>query len=674
MLVSVTIGIARAEVVPVVTFDQMEVGSSPAGWRLRGTNGYASKMAVSECEVERQKRHCLDLDYNFEADKNPQGLDPGTKTMIAGTWLRLPDNTRRLRLTLSGDGSGHRVVIGVGEPAEWFNFAGPTIDWQGWQIVEVNLSSRYRDCGGQGSDGRIEPPLWFSSLNLEQNPDGPSKGTVRLLSVAAVTAPPSPVDSLAVTLGGTAATGIVSAGSAGQSTLRLSNPAAEAVAGKLSFSIVPFGADPIPHEQPCTVAAGRTVEVPLTGLPDRCGYYEVEVALDSGEVVRQQSLSLVIVPPLPAHRSGRFGLGIIGTGYVPAGAGWARAARALGADWTIINLNSEAIWPGGGAPVPETADALLSEVKSAGLDALASVSELPRLSRAPEALLLQEYPPFMEALVKHYPDQMIGWFAPNVPVSSPVLQPLLAARMAADGRPRLLARMELSSLLDPSADVRPIAVRQVRSLGEDNNFAGLAFFTFGVNATELPEGMNLAGLVEALSVLPPSLPVWYVNCNARGTANPNEQPTQDELLARQARDLTAGFLRWLSVARPQDRLHYQAPTPQGANVGVFREANSPKPSAAAFATITHLLGEATPAQTEVRGDYRLQHFSTPAGDVLAVCPQKRDPDPTTLRLKVTGPAWRIHFLGAEDSLQPGDVAMALGRDPVYVRGQFTVMP
>lgn len=68
-------GCAVAETVPVVTFDQAPTAAAPAGWKLRGTNGYASKMAVVETEVEGKPRRALRIDYNFTADRNPNGLN-----------------------------------------------------------------------------------------------------------------------------------------------------------------------------------------------------------------------------------------------------------------------------------------------------------------------------------------------------------------------------------------------------------------------------------------------------------------------------------------------------------------------------------------------------------------------------------------------------------------------
>lgn len=675
MLVLMTVGLACADVVPVFSFDDTAVGAIPTGCRLRGTNGQSSTMAVTECEVNGQKHHCLDLNYNFAADKNPQGLDPGTKTVIVGTWRKLPDDTRRLRVTLSGDGSGHALLIGVGETGEWFNFTGPVVDWQGWRTFDIDLSGKYRDSGGPSSNGLLDPPLTLASVNLAQSAAGPVQGTLRLLSVEAVVAPPAPVDDIEIAPGGAAATGVVTLGSAAQAALQLHNPGAETVAGKLSFRLTPWEGVPASHdEQPWSLPPDQTVQVPLE-LPDRCGYYEVQVTLTSGEITRQQCVPLVVVPPRTERRPGRLGVGLLGLNYYDAPTrDWAAALRAVGADWTNVLLSSGELWTETGtlkADAADAADGAVKDIRSAGLDCLAAVTGLPRLLDADTAAQLAGYLPLMDALTARYPDQMIGWL---LPTNSPILQPVLSARMAVDGKPRVVARVKIADLLDPSPEARALAIQRLRELAADPHYAALAFLTTNsMNTVDTPQG-GYPDLTEVISAVPASLPIFYYVDQELAFPVAKQQPAQDEIMATQARDLTAALLRWLSFARPQDRLLYQGLYRAQMAIGLFRGVSRPKPSAAAFATIANLLGVATPTQSEEIVDYRLQHFITPDGPVIAISPQKRQPQSLTLRLKVNGPAWRIHYLGARDAIARGESGLPLGPDPVYLQGQFEITP
>ncbi|MCE5239368.1 hypothetical protein LLH23_12875 [bacterium] len=661
LLIVLAVGVAHTEVTPVVTFDQAPVGTAPDGWKLRGSNGYASKMAVAECEVEGRTRRCLEVEYNFEAERNPHGLNPGAKTVVIGAWLRLPENTRRLRVTLEGDGADHGLVVGVGEAAEWFNFPAGTVDWRGWQIAEVDLGGQYRDNGGRGANGRLDPPLYLASVNLLQNPQGPARGTVRLLGVEAVTGAPTPVDDLRIMLWDSAATGVVSTDAVAQATLRIANPSAQDVSGTVAWKITSPDGYKTDGARDCAVGGGKIEHLPLTGLPERCSYYAVDVRFTAGEARQDKRLSCVVAPPVKASARLRYGLGVFGA-KPSLDSRWLQPLRGLGADCTVISWAT--------AKPTDTADGggldeMVYEASRLGLQPVGCVGLTANdLSAAVAAL------PALQQLATRYRDHITLWSCPWL--DDPDQMGQLAKLVAPDLRQRLGHPVAVL----PTAAANPCLWGAMPDLLADA--AGVFCDTLEMNVgapAEWPPARLTAVAHEAYGG---RMMQWGGIVNRDPGFTGNAQPSVAERQERDARGLAVTLLEWSAAAPSGDTLLcpvVNAPlSVAGHESRLFSEWSHPLPAAAAFATIAHLLGNATPGASETRGDYRVQRFATPDGPVVAVWPEKPEPQPLTVRVKATGRTWRIHYLGAREALPPGETAVALGREPVYLQGECETAP
>lgn len=269
---------------------------------------------------------------------------------------------------------------------------------------------------------------------------------------------------------------------------------------------------------------------------------------------------------------------------------------------------------------------------------------------------------------------MLAWLPPALLFGKEAVPLVLASTLkGADGQPALLVRSEVAGLGHEDASVREICGRLLRASLEDPTLGGVALFTLGGNSLLAPLS-HLEELPLLLMTCRRSAPVWYLNCNVTGALEANDQPAEQELQARQARALAIALLRWTSLARRQDRVHYQALEQANVSVNLFQRAGVPKPSAAAFATLASLFGEASAGQREVRGPLVLQSFSTPSGPLLAMWSEGEPPTPTIVRGKVTGKAQRIDFLGGRDDLKAGEVEVPVAGEPVYIQGQFTPLP
>ena len=649
---------AHAEVVPVVSFDGAALDAAPAGWKLRGTNGYVSKMAVAECEVAGQRRRCLEIAYDFAADRNPGGMDPGTKTVVIGTWLKLPDGTRRLRVTLAGDGAGHGLVVGVGEAAEWFNFPAGTVDWQGWQVAEVDLAGRYRDNGGRGANGRLDPPLYLASVNLVQNPQGPQQGMVSLLSVEAVTGAPTPVDDLRLMLWDSAAPGVVSAEEVGDATLRIANPSAQDVSGTVAWQITSPGGYSAEHAQECTVAAGQIEHVPLVGLPAQCSYYDVDVRFAVGEARQDKRLSCVVAPPVPDTGRLRYGLGVLGA---PPNLGlrWAEALRRLGADSTTVAWAT--------AKPADTAD-------GGGLDEIVYTADQRGLH--PTGCLLLDRAdlntavaalPALQQLATRYRGNIRLWSCPWLD------DPDQLGQLAKLVAPDLRQRVGYPAALLPTSAANPCLWGALPDLLADA--AGVFCDTLEMNLAAPAEWSPARLTALAHEAYGARMVQWGGIVNRDAGFAPNAQPSVTERQRRDAAGLAITLLAWSAAAPAGDTLLCPVVNaPQhwpGHESRLFSEWSHPLPAAAAFATVAHLLAEASHAERqEVEGMVVLT-FATPDGPVVAAWAETGE---HALRVRVTGPARRLSLFGEAADVPAGDATIPVGPEPVYLQGPCAVLP
>ncbi|MEN6546552.1 MAG: hypothetical protein ABFE07_10955, partial [Armatimonadia bacterium] len=628
-------------------------------WKLRGTNGYTSKMAVVETEVDGKPRHALRIDYNFNADRNPNGLNPGTKTVVIGCWIALPADTRKVRVTLGGDGSKHGLIVAVGEPADWFNFDAPPLTWQGTDSVEVDLQGRFRDEGGTRQNGKLDPPLFLSSVNLLQNPQGPATGTIQLVSVEAVTGPPSAADDLRILPWDTAETGVIHAHEVEQATLRVCNPSGTDVAGTLSWKISsPFGYT-MEASQACNVLARQIVHVPLEGLPARCSYYDLDVRFCAGEAQRDKHLSLVVVPTLRGAQRARYGLGIMGA-PPNLGCRWALALRHLGADSTAVTFDPAA------EGIEQAADVgqLVAEVDAVGLQPVGCFDVSSKDFEAALKVLID-----LQAIVTRYSGKVGAWCSPWFDTPDHTIQ--FAKFLAPDLRERL----GHAAVILPLQAGNPGLWRGPENLLPDA--AALFCDTFEANLLATPElaPEKVAGYVRTLYGDVPVQWGGIINCD-RSLAG-NVQPSLSERRLRDARGLALTLLEWSAVAGEQDMLLcpiVNAPlvNSNGNESRLFSEWSHPLPAAAAYATITSLLHDATSATRQVRDRLTLLSFGTPQGQVLAAW--SLTDQAVELRLAITGPAWRLDFLGGRDDLNTGEVVVPIGPAPTYIEGHFVVAP
>lgn len=660
VLISLAIAAAvAADVVPVVSFDQSPLDTAPAGWKLRGTNGYASKMSVVNCELEGKPRRALQVGYNFEADPNKAGFDPGAKSVVLGCWVPLPADTRRLRVTMSGDASGHGLIVAVGEPANnWFNFEGQPLSWLGNETFEIDLQGKYRDEGGSAQNGKLDPPLFLTSLNLLQNAKGPATGSVQLISVEAVTGPPSPVDDLVILPWGSVDTGVVCAGEVEQAALRVCNPTATDVTGTLSWKITsPFGYT-AERSQPCLVAAKQRVPIQLAGLPASCSYYDIDVRFTAGEARRDKHLSCVVVPPASEVKRRRYGLGVLGAGP-NLGLPWVPVLRRLGADCTMVVLNpAEPADPEAAANL----DYLVTEICQSGLQPIGCLN-VP----APDFVTAVQAIPALRTLATRYQARVDLWCSQRFDNPDHTCQ---------------FAKLIVSDVRQPLGNPAVLLPLMPDDLGlwrgPENVLPDAAGLVCETRPTNLEAQSTPAQVAQRLREAYREQPILWTGIinRDRGPA-PNQQPSLSERHLRDARGLAISLLEWTAAGGDKDTLlcpivNRPLTNWSGNESRLFSEWSHPLPSAAAYATITSLLREASSATREQTDKLVLLRFATPRGPVLAAW--SASGQPSELRLNVTGSASRTDFLGGRDELKAGELAVPVGPDPIYFQGQFTVLP
>jgi hypothetical protein len=322
---------------PIVDFSSSPVGELPAGWKLRGTSGHASRMTVQQ--AEDGSRHAL-LEYDFGQEANPGGwIDrAGRKTCIMGCWLPIPADHWILEVDIEGDGSGHGLVLSVGETggAEWFNYDLGRLDFKGRKTLTADLRTDWRDSAGPNANRLVEPPLSLASLNLEQEPGGPAQGHVKLHGVSAVSGEPWGLAALSVAW-------LLPDGAAfvaGEDTaphVRLQNISRREIAGKLSWRVRCQGETVAEGGAPFAVPAQeQTVErLSLGGVP--VGFYDAELHIESADQARTVRSAFAVVPAPKADPRLRIGAGESYPWFTGSDefVGYTARLAQMGASWTL---------------------------------------------------------------------------------------------------------------------------------------------------------------------------------------------------------------------------------------------------------------------------------------------------------------------------------------------------
>ncbi len=334
--------------VPLADLSGTPVGDMPEGWRLRGTNGLASALAVEEVDGGR----CAVLRYNFEAEHHRGGWlgGAGRKTCIVDCWTAIPEGLWLLEVDLEGDGSGHGLIISVGEPdAEWFNYDLGRLDFAERKTLTVDLRTSWRDSAGPRANKLIEPPLALASVNLEQEPGAPLKGEVRLFGVRAIAGEPTGLAALSLSWSlpeGAAFT--VEEDVAPH--VSLENLGAEDLSGKLTWVARCQGETVTEGASTFTAEAGEPAVRRLTLGNVPIGFYDVELRAEMDGERRTFRSSFAVLPaPQPDPRL-RVGAGE-SYPWFTASEGFidytARLAR-MGASWTLAFIAFTAFdGPGG---------------------------------------------------------------------------------------------------------------------------------------------------------------------------------------------------------------------------------------------------------------------------------------------------------------------------------------
>jgi hypothetical protein len=329
---------------PLVDFSAAPVGALPDGWKLRGTNGQVSKLTVQQ--AEDGSRYAL-LDYNFGGEANPGGLidRAGRKTCILGCWLPIPEDSWILEVDIEGDGSGHGLVLSVGEAGgrEWFNYDLGRLDFKGRKTLTIDLRTDWRDSAGPTTNRLLEPPLSLASLNLEQEPGAPATGQVKVFGVQAVAGEPWGLAALSVAWylpEGAAFT----VGEDMAPHVRLQNLSRKEIAGKLAWRLRQEGDVVAEGATPFSLPARENAlqRLSLGGVP--VGFYDAELRIDSGEEARTVRNALAVVPPPQPDPKLRIGAGESYPWFTASDEFVDYTARLaqIGASWTLAFIAFDA--------------------------------------------------------------------------------------------------------------------------------------------------------------------------------------------------------------------------------------------------------------------------------------------------------------------------------------------
>lgn len=359
----------------LVDFMNAPLDRPPTGWKLRGTNGYASSLTVIP---DGDDVRAAALDYDFSAPNVSGWLSRGArKTVIMGTWLRIPDEHWVLEIELTGDGSGHGLVVSVGEAREWFNFDLGSVDFDDRRTLRLDLGTDFRDCAGPQSNGWLEPPLWLASLNLEQAPGAPETGRIIVHGISALDEEPRGLSALCARWYASPG-GVFTEREDASLRLGFHNIAQEAIGATATWRL--RGQDALEREvqQRLEVAAQAQAELslPIADLP--VGYYDAAVELAANDQTRSLRTAFAVVPE-PPEREGRIGAGPV---LVPAETEESIGVLAdsmlrLGARWTVAEVDFRAFDGGTNQEYASMQREVLATARAHGLAVCGSFAAMP---------------------------------------------------------------------------------------------------------------------------------------------------------------------------------------------------------------------------------------------------------------------------------------------------------
>ena len=625
-------------------FTAAPLGEPPGGWKLRGTNGGSSQLTVEKAPGGNGPQRCLQLAYDLApAPWSGSWLTrEGRNTAIMGCWIQIPADHWVLELDLEGDGSGHGLVVSVGEPGEWFDYDLGLIDFTGRRTLRCDLRAAWRGNAGKGADGVMQPPLWLCSLNVEQRPEAKAQGMLRLLAVRALPGPPQGLSGLSAACLLPPGGGFLADADVAPQVL-LENLTEQELAGTLRWRVRCLGQEVTTGEGEFRVAAqGRVPQVLELGeLP--VGYYEADVTLECGEDARTIRRPFAVLPPPRYNAALRLGAGEAAS-WAPLDerfVAWLQTLAQLGGAWTIAGLPMSACEGPGADDELTRVRALLEGGAPPDLAIIGTLEGLPEdlleqrgsdpdgvldhymarhcggVERAGRALgetvsgWLIPYPiPYTYGTAKAATFEIYnaGFVHPHPPSLAEYVGRLGELLGASPPEERGRARIAMLPGLEAGQDGEPLELPWPDGVGlllhvpyrDGFGVAGTAG-----RAAGLQQQAELVGIMDGL----------WLDCPAA----PLEAPGWDR--GRQSAEGAVRELVQCVHGAPAARILYGAPWPSQESGGLISHEGDINPAGVAFAICAHLLVGAEPDGEVQRPECRGYLFRSDRGRVAVLWPQ-----------------------------------------------------
>ena len=683
LLLTAAQGSFTADEVALVDFSQTPVGTPPAGWKLRGTNGQTSRLTVQPAAPDRDQPRHAELEYDFAGERNAAGWLPreGRKTVVMGCWLPLPKDHLILELDLEGDGSGHGLVLSVAEAREWFNYDLGRLDFTGRKTLRVDLRTDWRDSAGPGANGQMEPPLALTSINVEQSAGGPAKGKISLHAIRALDGDPSGLSGLSVRW--LLPPGQVTTPATEALRAKLHNHGKADVTGLATWQVRLAGYEAVGGTQFAVPANGdQLLTLPLRRMG--VGYHEGDLALESGDQSRSVRVSFASVPKPGDDKQQRFGAGEIHPDdMTPQQCGDHLATmKQLGSSWAMAVLPF-AGFDGAGAPERKAQLEGSLEAVSGSVPLVGELVQLPkdlvltpeeRASADPVARrteLAARYETALLAAARQAKGKVAHWLIANQ--DAPFL-PLEGAALPTPNYAEFLAH-----IAGPVRDCDPGA-RMIACLGADRwlvvwtaHKAELAWpKQTGLRAdADLGRAKRLGETADKVRLLAGRLRDAGIEAGTWETVDAGRLDCPAWHPGRQFAEGLVAELTECAFALPTGHWRYRPHAGQPQDGALVALDGGATPAGVAFAVCTALLRGAEPEREIAQDHFRGYVFRCPQGRVAVLWPQPLDAE-VKLPIRAERP---VECFGAGE--QFGDVPagareVALRPGANFLRGQFTL--